>query len=257
MPDFLDDVTPGQPIGPEMTARRVNAWNRAARLAMRGRDAGAGEPGADGAGAALVVHVRNDTGADLPVRSVLALGDPLLTLPADSLQIQDLPAFAGDAPASADDLVVVLLEPVAADAVGRAVLAGVAVVDVDVSDATHTHAAPAAGQTTMLDSADSGPTQIIARESGTGTKRAVVLLGGGASSGGTVKGKLDGALAFGGSATLSIWAWNGSAEADTGDNVTVYDWLLSSGQTIATGTQVVAAWDARSGRYYVTGAQCP
>lgn len=71
-----------------------------------------------------------------------------------------------------------------------------------------------------------------------------------------IRGKLDAQLSYQGSATLSIWWYNGSAEADTTENVTVYDWLLSSGQTIASGKQVTAAWDARSGRYYVTGAQC-
>lgn len=69
-------------------------------------------------------------------------------------------------------------------------------------------------------------------------------------------GKLDGALSFGGSATMSVWAWDGSAYADTGENLTVYDWLLSSGQTVASGTQVTASYDARSGRWFVTGAQC-
>lgn len=71
-----------------------------------------------------------------------------------------------------------------------------------------------------------------------------------------IRGKLDAELTYQGSATMSIWWYNGSAEADSGDNVTVYDWLLSTGQTIASGKQITAAWDARSGRYYVTGAQC-
>ena len=34
----------------------------------------------------------------------------------------------------------------------------------------------------------------------------------------------------------------------------MYDWLLSADQAIAGGTQVTAAWDQASGRYYVTGA---
>lgn len=71
-----------------------------------------------------------------------------------------------------------------------------------------------------------------------------------------IRGKLDGTLSYQGSATMSIWWYNGSAEADSTENVTVYDWLLSTGQTIASGKQVTAAWDSRSGRYYVTGAQC-
>ena len=68
------------------------------------------------------------------------------------------------------------------------------------------------------------------------------------------KGKLDGALAAGGSATLSVWEWNGSAEADTSEDLTVYDWLMVSGQTIASGAAVTA--EMVGGRWYVTGASC-
>ena len=78
----------------------------------------------------------------------------------------------------------------------------------------------------------------------------------GDGGGSFVIGKLDGSLSYQGSATLSVWYWNGSAYADTGTNLTVYDWLLSSGQTVASGVQVTASFDARSNRWFVTGAQC-
>ncbi|MFZ5829827.1 MAG: hypothetical protein ACOY3P_07055 [Planctomycetota bacterium] len=68
-------------------------------------------------------------------------------------------------------------------------------------------------------------------------------------------GKLDGALSVGGSATMSVWAWNGSNFADSGDNVTVYDWLLKSGATaISSGKKVVAA--KIGDVYVVTDAEC-
>lgn len=76
----------------------------------------------------------------------------------------------------------------------------------------------------------------------------------GVGGGGLLMGKLDGALAYQGSATMSVWAWDGSADADTGENVTVYDWLLSSGQSVASGKQVVAAYVG--GRWRVIGSQC-
>lgn len=69
-----------------------------------------------------------------------------------------------------------------------------------------------------------------------------------------IKGKLDGVLNFGSTATMSVWAWNGAAEADTTENVTVNDWLLSSGQSVASGTQIWASLS--QGRYYADGAQC-
>lgn len=68
-------------------------------------------------------------------------------------------------------------------------------------------------------------------------------------------GKLDGSMSFDGTATMSIWKWDGSTMADTGENVTVRDWLLASGQTIASGTRVVAI-KHRGGQWFVVGAQC-
>lgn len=80
---------------------------------------------------------------------------------------------------------------------------------------------------------------------------------GGGTYGWFVRGVLDGALSYQGSATMSVWAWDGSAEADSTADVTVYDWTLSSGQSIAAGKRVSACWDFASNRYYVVQAQCP
>ena len=69
------------------------------------------------------------------------------------------------------------------------------------------------------------------------------------------RGKLDGTLTAGGSATMSVWEYTGGSETDTGVNVTVYDWLLASGN-IAANTKVIALYDAASDRIYVTAASC-
>lgn len=76
----------------------------------------------------------------------------------------------------------------------------------------------------------------------------------GSSTPWVIKGKLDGTLSFGGAAVMSVWEYNGSVEADTLQDVDVYDWLLLSGQTVAAGRQVVAVW--AHDRYYVVAAQC-
>jgi hypothetical protein len=77
----------------------------------------------------------------------------------------------------------------------------------------------------------------------------------GGSGGGTLAGVLDTDLAPGGTATMSVWEWNGSNWVDTGDNETVHDWLLVTGQTVAAGRRVVAQ---RIGSIWVvTAAQCP
>jgi len=72
-----------------------------------------------------------------------------------------------------------------------------------------------------------------------------------------VVGKLTSTLTYGGVATMDVWESpvGGGPEADTGDNMVVHDWVLSSGQSVAVGVQVVAAFNGR--RLYVIAAQCP
>lgn len=71
-----------------------------------------------------------------------------------------------------------------------------------------------------------------------------------------LRGKLDGQLAKDGSATMSVWRFDGSSETDTGENITVYDWMLKTGQTVASGKKVVAEFFMDSGRWYVVAAEC-
>lgn len=68
-------------------------------------------------------------------------------------------------------------------------------------------------------------------------------------------GKLDGILSQGGSQTVSVWAGAAGSEADTGWNVTAYDWLMKSGATaIASGKKVKLDWIGNA--WYVVEAEC-
>ncbi len=69
-------------------------------------------------------------------------------------------------------------------------------------------------------------------------------------------GTLDGALAQGNSATVSVQCHNGSAWVDTTFNLTGYDKLMATGATdLASGTWVVCNY--YSGRWWVQEAGCP
>jgi hypothetical protein len=70
----------------------------------------------------------------------------------------------------------------------------------------------------------------------------------------SVIGKLDGTLSKGSSVAMSIWKGAGGSETDSTLNVTVYDWLLATGQTIASGIKVKAEFV--NGVLYVTAAEC-
>jgi hypothetical protein len=327
--DPFRHVTPGEPL--EIRAETFNVVLDSAKAFARGRLGKAADAGKGRDRSALTVLVKNNTGVDLDVRSVLKVSDS----PADPTEVPDefrnQPVFHGTAPASDTDFIAVLDEAIPNGEIGRAVVAGTTAVTVDVSDTSHKYAKPISGDTAKLvSSATAAACQLIVRPTATVTTCVVQLQSWGTGEGGggvvvradadgsgsvtayvqedngagglqdvgssitvksftnpkrgnfeddgyyvavqvgdqwyaetgsrtRVKGKLDGALTFGGSATLSIWRWSGSAEVDTTEDITVYDWLLASGQTVASGRKVVAVkMETATGfRWYVISAECP
>ena len=69
------------------------------------------------------------------------------------------------------------------------------------------------------------------------------------------KGKLDGDLEQGSSATVSLWHHDGDSLVDTGVNVTAYDWFLKTGETISSGLKVKVA-KHQDGKWWVEAAEC-
>jgi hypothetical protein len=200
-----------------------------------------------------IVKVRNDSGAWQPWFSVLGIDAPIITPTDNEREFKREVTFSCSTPEAGthDGKFVVLLEPIPDGAIGLAVVAGVTQVRLTGADVGRAEIVD--GETVLMASA-AGGAEVLWAEAGSSERWAIVRIGGVTAS--FIRGKLDGTMSYQGSATMSIWAWNGSAEADTGDNVTVWDWKLSSGQNIPSGTQVDAAWDPRSGRYYLTGRQC-
>jgi hypothetical protein len=68
-------------------------------------------------------------------------------------------------------------------------------------------------------------------------------------------GVLDGPLSQGSSATVSLWAYDGDAMADTDKNVTAYDNFLGSGGELDSGIKVYIVFLSDS-RWYVVSAEC-
>ena len=62
--------------------------------------------------------------------------------------------------------------------------------------------------------------------------------------------RLNGTLYAGGSVSAAIW--DGDPLADSSDDVTVYDWWLPSGESLASGTKI--AMTQISGKWYVVCA---
>jgi hypothetical protein len=175
MPEF-EKYSAGDP--PTFPARTVNAWQEAARDFYARKGGRVASPSlTELFEPANLVLVRNDTAAARPAYSVLKPNAVLVDPANYPHDVRRRPAFAGVAPAAADDPFLVTIDPLDVGQTGRAAAAGVVVCRVNVTDATHQYARPVAGDPTGLASAGTGPARILYKPTGTGVKTAVVQLG--------------------------------------------------------------------------------
>ncbi len=138
-----------------------------------------------------IINILNNTGDDLDAFTVVALGDPVIDPDTENLQsFQGGPILEGNAPVLPDDLgrFAILPAPLAADAIGTGIVAGVAVVQVDDGDGSTDFADVDDDVTDNLVGNSGGTAKILWRAEGTGPQWAVVRFGGGGESKGVYQG---------------------------------------------------------------------
>jgi hypothetical protein len=132
-----------------------------------------------------VVLVKNISGVDVARFGVLGIAgilfDPATALPAFTART----VFTGQTPADVHQAGTFLIcaEPIGNGAIGRAWADGIVTVRIDVQDVSHTYATVKPDDTTQLISADQGLCYILYKETGTGTRWAVIRFGGGSGIG--------------------------------------------------------------------------
>lgn len=173
--DPLQRFVPGQPLG-SLRAATANAWTDAAKKVRAMQLVGQKQVRGTAGPGSLEILIRNDTGGTLAERSVVQVSYPVQIPTIYGVEIQDQPAFSGIVATGTAGTPAVLIEPIRDGQVGRAVIMGVAVVSVDITDVTHTKATLDTGDTAALVSGTSGPATILWREAGTGVKLCGVLL---------------------------------------------------------------------------------
>lgn len=183
--DALQRFAAGDGLG-TIRADTLNALVDSAKLVRQRLSKGniGGRPISNRQGpGSLEVMVQNDTGSSLVERSIVELTTPLVDATVYTLDNQERPAFLAVAPTGATSSIAVLVDPLTDGAVGRAVLFGVAVVNLSVTNSGDGYCGPTASNTTRLTTAAAGPIRILWKESGTGDKLGIVLL---QDSGGTL-----------------------------------------------------------------------
>lgn len=159
-------VQPGQRLTSAFSAR---AWNRAQDAA----DIVLGDRGPSAQGGGLsyerplhVVTVRNNSFAAVPRFGVLSIGGVAIN-PTTSETLAntfaDRPVLIGVAPNPAfyGDKFVVCLEPIASNALGRAIVGGMFACKVRINNTNHNYAMPLFNDRTQLQSTSCGPVLLI------------------------------------------------------------------------------------------------
>lgn len=158
----------------------MNAVLDTARVSRDARGKAGGKPFDELFRAANLCRIQwtGEASIALDAYSVLAYGSALIDPTVAQFRTDALraPIFRGLMPAADGDNFVITREPIQGQSIGDAVVSGLAVVQVDITDGTHTRAKPIAGTTANLASCDSGGVPIIWSEAGIGMRWAFVLL---------------------------------------------------------------------------------
>ncbi|WP_020472438.1 hypothetical protein [Zavarzinella formosa] len=174
-------VQPGELFQPSAAI-----WNQVIDL-LAGRRGGIVRPA--NPETSVEIFVRNDTDGTVPQYGVLAVGDPVIN-PADNLNgFKNSKLVKGTTP-TASSVICVTQEPIAAGKIGRAVVAGLTQVQIDVGDAAHTYASPTSS-TEKVVSGSTGRFHITFNASGTGVVWGEILLSQSPTTGDTEMVHLD------------------------------------------------------------------
>ncbi len=171
----MNRVQKGQSLRGNLTAE---GWNAAMAAAedLAGRKASLGVDFMQTFRQAGIVLVNNDSGYDRGRFDVLGIDGVAIEASANLEEFQNRIVLSGATPTASDHTgrFVVLLEPIAAGAIGKAVVSGVCPVQVDVQKEEDQWADVKDDDATALKSGSFGGAAILWKESGTGAKWAVV-----------------------------------------------------------------------------------
>lgn len=247
MPDPRQNVRPGERV--RIAAAQINALNAMMRqdMSFRGEPLAGNEPGRN------VILARNDSTGDVPRWGVLEItGIEIDPEDGDTERrsFEELPVVTGDTPStSTAGKLLIAVEPIKAGKIGRVAVAGVVQVKVNMVESGHTHAAPKSS-TAELESAPSGPVEILWSGGTTGTVWALVRFGGG--GGGVRVGKTTATWSKGTLATIDLYEEgdppNETQSGELTDCVNKFSDIAAD--------RWVAVGMAANGRYYVIAAEC-
>jgi hypothetical protein len=230
------------------------AWNACLDAAEAAKRGGGGL--ADAVGRqfrqADIVLVKNASGSDVSRFHVLGISGVIFT-PTDSLpSFQNQVAFTGVTPTTASHAgkFLVCLDALKNGQIGRAWIAGVAQVQVNVASSSDAFCDVKNSDRTQLQSAPSGTARILWKESGTGTKWAVVRIND--PSDPVRLGKTSSTWTKNTTATIDLWE-GGTPPSETSSSATLAN-CVNKMVTVPSGRWVEVAQGV-NGYWYLVWAE--
>jgi hypothetical protein len=131
-----------------------------------------------------VLFVKNSSGGAVDRFAVLGIDNILIAQATNADTFASTPSVIGGTPATATHKAFVITrEPISDGETGKATVAGITPVQIDVTDADHNYAVMADGDSAKLASAAVGPVEILWKAAGTGTVWALVRFGSSSGAG--------------------------------------------------------------------------
>lgn len=184
-----------------------------------------------------VLRVKNSSGGDLNRFSICAPSGIMVSQADNANEFYEDPVLTVTTPAAADTLRswCVLQEPIKSGLVGRAMFIGLTVCQIDVVDSGDDFADVIASDSSKLQSGPFGGASIMYKESGTGTKWALVCIG--TPGVPLLLGKTNAAHNVGASGTINVYRGTTAGSETHVSSKTITAWNhfgnLSSGKYVA------------------------
>jgi len=156
----LRRLVAGEPLIP---ALRADNFNSLVEGAERAKNLATEQPVIEPPRNPALIRIYNDTDVDLDSFAVVEIGEPYITDEDNLDSFQRMPCARGIVPTSEDSKVVILRVAAPADYISQAIGSGISPVLLQINNTSHGYAKPIVGDTTGLQTSDSGPWEILWR----------------------------------------------------------------------------------------------
>lgn len=244
----MSKVSSGDPL--KISARDWNTLIEVAESSRLGQfrqtASGLSVPSSPG----VVVPVKNGTGSTVDRYHAMGINTPLFAYTDNAQTFKNQLGFDGATTSSSYlGKWCIAQETIANGKIGMAMLRGVTVAQITVNHADHDRVDVDTGGDSKLDSQFYGSGQILWKETGTGTKWAVIAIGDFVSP--QLKATASGAIAVNSSGTVQIQR-NGSGS----ESVTAYLNWMEGTTAVASADELTIYFFKDEDRYVILGAEC-